>query len=135
MRGKFDVMAAGLQQIVGLRQTIITDQGRSGTAEIGPAAWDAPKLALVDNQSNSPQVSDDVLVHARVSDGSGKSSAMRASPVTPVTRTGDMLSHARDSACDIKSPADKSRQLSCVPASAQRTAHCRGNPYHSPVTP
>jgi hypothetical protein len=27
MRGKFDVMAAGQQQIVGLLQTIITDQG------------------------------------------------------------------------------------------------------------
>ena len=33
MRGKFDVMAAGQQQIVGLLQTIITDQGRNGTAE------------------------------------------------------------------------------------------------------
>jgi ABC-type uncharacterized transport system ATPase component len=33
LRGKFDVMAAGQQQIVGLLQTISTDQGRNGTAE------------------------------------------------------------------------------------------------------
>ena len=33
MRGKFDVMAAGQQQIVGLLQTIITDQGHTGTTE------------------------------------------------------------------------------------------------------
>ena len=33
MRGKFDVMAAGQQQIVGLLQTIITDQGHNGTTE------------------------------------------------------------------------------------------------------
>jgi len=32
-RGKFDVMAAGQQQIVGLLQTIITDQGHNGTTE------------------------------------------------------------------------------------------------------
>jgi hypothetical protein len=31
MRGKFDGMAAGQQQIVDLLQTIITDEGRSGT--------------------------------------------------------------------------------------------------------
>ena len=31
MRGKFDGMAAGQQQIVDLLQTIITDQGQSGT--------------------------------------------------------------------------------------------------------
>ena len=33
MRGKFDVMAAGQQQIVDLLQTIITDQGHNGPAE------------------------------------------------------------------------------------------------------
>ena len=33
MRGKFDVMAAGQQQIVGLLHTIITDQGHNGSAE------------------------------------------------------------------------------------------------------
>lgn len=33
IRGKFDVMAAGQQQIVGLLQTIITDQGHNGTTE------------------------------------------------------------------------------------------------------
>jgi hypothetical protein len=33
MRGKFDVMAAGQQRIVGLFQTIITDQGHNGTTE------------------------------------------------------------------------------------------------------
>jgi hypothetical protein len=33
MRGKFDVMAAGQRQIVGLLQTIITDQGHNGTTE------------------------------------------------------------------------------------------------------
>ena len=33
MRGKFDVMAAGQQQIVGLLQTIITDQGQNETTE------------------------------------------------------------------------------------------------------
>jgi hypothetical protein len=33
MRGKFDVMAAGQQQIVDLLHTIITDQGHNGTAE------------------------------------------------------------------------------------------------------
>lgn len=33
MRGKFDVMAAGQQQIVGLLQTTITDQGHNGTTE------------------------------------------------------------------------------------------------------
>ncbi|MDQ2637765.1 MAG: hypothetical protein M3Y83_12895 [Actinomycetota bacterium] len=32
MRGKFDVMAAGQQQIVDLLQTIITDQGHTGPA-------------------------------------------------------------------------------------------------------
>lgn len=32
MRGKFDVMAAGQQQIVELLQTIVTDQGRNGPA-------------------------------------------------------------------------------------------------------
>jgi hypothetical protein len=33
MRGKFDVMAAGQQQIVDLIQTVITDQGHTGTAQ------------------------------------------------------------------------------------------------------
>jgi hypothetical protein len=33
MRGKFNVMAAGQQQIVDLLQTIITDQGHAGTTE------------------------------------------------------------------------------------------------------
>jgi chromosome segregation ATPase len=33
MRGKFDVMAAGQDQIVELLQTIITDQGHGGTPE------------------------------------------------------------------------------------------------------
>jgi hypothetical protein len=33
MRGKFDVMAAGQDQIVELLQTIITDQGHGGTRE------------------------------------------------------------------------------------------------------
>jgi hypothetical protein len=33
MRGKFDIMATGQQQIVGLLQTIITDQGHNGTTE------------------------------------------------------------------------------------------------------
>lgn len=33
MRGKFDVVAAGQQQIVGLLQTITTDQEHGGTAE------------------------------------------------------------------------------------------------------
>ncbi|WP_083562770.1 hypothetical protein [Mycobacterium malmoense] len=33
MRGKFDATAAGQQQIVDLLQTIITDEGRNGTAE------------------------------------------------------------------------------------------------------
>jgi hypothetical protein len=33
MRGKFDVMAAGQQQIFGLLQTIITVQGHNGTTE------------------------------------------------------------------------------------------------------
>jgi uncharacterized protein YceH (UPF0502 family) len=33
MRGKFDVMAAGQHQIVDRLQTIITDQGHSGTTE------------------------------------------------------------------------------------------------------
>jgi hypothetical protein len=33
MRGKFDVMAAGQDQIVELLQTIITDQGHGGTSE------------------------------------------------------------------------------------------------------
>ena len=33
MRGKFDVIAAGQHQIVDLLQTIITDQGHSGTTE------------------------------------------------------------------------------------------------------
>jgi hypothetical protein len=33
MRGKFDVMAAGQDQIVDLLQTIITDQGHRGPAE------------------------------------------------------------------------------------------------------
>jgi hypothetical protein len=32
MRGKFSIMAAGQQQIVDLLQTIVTDQGHSGTA-------------------------------------------------------------------------------------------------------
>lgn len=32
MRGKFDVMAAGQQQIVDLLQSIITDQGQNGPA-------------------------------------------------------------------------------------------------------
>jgi hypothetical protein len=33
MRGKFDVMAAGQDQIVELLQTITTDQGHGGTSE------------------------------------------------------------------------------------------------------
>jgi hypothetical protein len=33
MRGKFDVMAAGQDQIVELLQTIITDQGHGGTTD------------------------------------------------------------------------------------------------------
>jgi hypothetical protein len=33
MRGKFDAMAAGQQQIVDLLHTIVTDQGPNGTAE------------------------------------------------------------------------------------------------------
>ena len=33
MRGKFDVMAAGQQQIVDLLQSIVTDQGHNGPAE------------------------------------------------------------------------------------------------------
>ncbi|WP_102141953.1 hypothetical protein [Mycobacterium hubeiense] len=33
MRGKFDVMAAGQEQIVDLLQTMITDQGRDDAAE------------------------------------------------------------------------------------------------------
>jgi hypothetical protein len=33
MRGKFDVMAVGQQQIVDLLQTIIPDQKPNGTAE------------------------------------------------------------------------------------------------------
>lgn len=33
MRGKFDVMAAGQQQIVDLLQTIVTDQGPGGRTE------------------------------------------------------------------------------------------------------
>lgn len=33
MRGKFDVMAAGQQQIVDLLQTIVPDQGHNGTTE------------------------------------------------------------------------------------------------------
>ena len=33
MRGKFDVMASGQQQIVDLLQTIVTDQGHNGTTE------------------------------------------------------------------------------------------------------
>jgi len=33
MRGKFDVMAAGQDQILELLQTIITDQGHGGTSE------------------------------------------------------------------------------------------------------
>jgi hypothetical protein len=33
MRGKFDVMAAGQDQIVELLQTIVTDQGHGGTTE------------------------------------------------------------------------------------------------------
>jgi len=33
MRGKFDIMATGQQQIVGLLQTIIPDQGHNGTTE------------------------------------------------------------------------------------------------------
>ena len=33
MRGKFDGMAAGQQQIVDLLHTIVTDQGHSGTVE------------------------------------------------------------------------------------------------------
>jgi hypothetical protein len=33
MRGRFDVMTAGQQQIVDLLQTIITDPGHNGTAE------------------------------------------------------------------------------------------------------
>ena len=33
MRGKFDVMTAGQQQIVDLVQTIITDQGHNETTE------------------------------------------------------------------------------------------------------
>ena len=34
MRGKFDVMAAGQDQIVDLLRTIITDQGHGGTVEL-----------------------------------------------------------------------------------------------------
>src|SRR3954451_11038864 len=34
MRGKFDVMAAGRDQIVELLQTIITDQGHGGTSNL-----------------------------------------------------------------------------------------------------
>jgi hypothetical protein len=33
MRGKFEVMAAGQHRVVDLLQTIITDQGHSGTTE------------------------------------------------------------------------------------------------------
>ena len=33
MRGKFDGMAAGQQQIVNLLQTVITDQGHQGTTD------------------------------------------------------------------------------------------------------
>jgi hypothetical protein len=33
MRGKFDVMAAGQQQIVGLLQSIVTEQGHGGANE------------------------------------------------------------------------------------------------------
>jgi ABC-type uncharacterized transport system ATPase component len=33
MRGKFDVMAGGQQQIVDLLQTAITDQGQNGTTD------------------------------------------------------------------------------------------------------
>lgn len=33
MRGKFDVMAAGQQQIVDILNTIVTDRGHSGSAE------------------------------------------------------------------------------------------------------